>query len=225
MISFVKRFKVRFFFSNWNKVNPILLVSTGRTGTKFFFELFDVFFSNIYSVHEPTPDLLELSLSYRRHNISKKKALTQFKKSRICEYKKAKKLGRYFEANNNLTLLSPLLIDQIETLKVIHITRHPYTFIRSAYHKKNLFKGQEYLFYHDNDKRKRLTPFDNDDLGFQGRWKDMPRILKIAWYWNTYNKELLDIKEDNSNYKCFKYENVFDSRYREKTINEMIRFL
>ncbi|MBU2885814.1 hypothetical protein KO507_08580 [Gilvimarinus agarilyticus] len=219
------RNKIFALLSDWDSINPIILTSTGRTGTKFFADFFHKFFDDVLSIHEPEPDLLNLSVSYKTKKISADKAYSMFKNSRLNQYQQAKKYKHYFEANNNLTLLTPVLAAKIPTLRVIHVSRHPYTFIRSAYHKKNTHRGEEYLFYHENDKRRRITPFDTKEITQYSEWLKLPRILKIAWYWNTYNKNLLELNHSIKNYCLIKYENVFDDRFRHQELSRMVTFL
>ena len=52
--------------NDWDDMESVFFVSTGRTGTKFFARFFSTAYDNVLAYHEPTPDLFDLGLQYQK---------------------------------------------------------------------------------------------------------------------------------------------------------------
>lgn len=212
-----------------SKLNAVFVVSTGRTGTKFF----ETFFNNIdqhtFAVHEPQPDFFDLSIEKHR-NKKTKKSITEYIFQKRDAYLRsfcAQRIKRYVECNPFLSLLLPETKAVFSQAKFIVVTRRPETYVKSALNKSPLDDGAFY-FYGEKDKRKRLKASDIENDPHQNTWNTFSRMQKIAWYWNTCNRILIDFKNKNEAI-CLHihFEDLFtkDATKKLKTVQQMLSFL
>ena len=196
-------------FYDWSDVNVTLIVSTGRTGTNFLANYFNENQKGVYSVHEPNPDLFDLSVEKFRGNKSILSFQKQLKINRYNQYQKTKEKENkiYLESNGNLSLLLPEVIELFEKPKIIFVTRDINTYIISAYNKSPDSSNQMFL-YGKNDHRKRITPFDVNDKINSNKWEHWNRAEKIAWYWAYCNKYILNSLKSYPYYQV-KFEDLF----------------
>lgn len=196
-------------FYTWSDVDVKIIVSTGRTGTKFLANYFSENHSGIYSVHEPYPDLFELSMAKFRGNRSIYSFQKQFQICRYKQYKKAKITNKkiYLESNSNLAFLLPEAIELFKNPKIVFVTRDIKSYIISAYNKSPDNSNQNF-FYGENDHRKRITPHDVNDLESSRKWEGWDRLEKLAWYWSYCNDYILS---NLKSYPCYqvKFEDLF----------------
>ncbi|CAA6830196.1 MAG: Unknown protein [uncultured Aureispira sp.] len=212
-----------------SKLDAVFVVSTGRTGTKFF----ETFFNNVdqhtFAVHEPQPDFFDLSMEkYRGKKSTKSVAESIFQKRdpylrNFC----AQRIKRYVECNPFLSLLLPETKATFKKAKFIVLTRQPETYIKSALNKSPLDDGAFY-FYGEKDKRIRLKAADIEGDPYQKDWETFSRMQKIAWYWSKCNEILLDFLEENQSI-CLHihFEDLFTKENARKleTIHQMLSFL
>jgi hypothetical protein len=214
----------------WKKIRPVFILSTGRTGTKFFAGFFSSGFNHVYAVHEPSPDMLELGLSVVRGEISFRRARKELRLSRqnICKQVNKKNYSYYIESNNNISFIVPLLKDYFKNCKIIHVVRDGRNFVRSSY-SKVIFPPRDgkpaMLFMTPGDHRRRLQAVDFPDDPYHYRWKEMTRFERICWYWVKVNSIIeYSIKGDKNSIRV-KYEDIFSEDSGIETISNIIEFL
>lgn len=222
----------RLYYSKWlnpNIVDSIFVVSTGRTGTKFFETFFNAIDAETFAVHEPQPDFFDLGIRKIRNAWSTRQIEEYIHGQRgvylrsFTEQRKKK----YVECNPFLSLLLKEVKSVFKKARFIIITREPKSYVKSALNKSPLDDGAFY-FYGKNDKRLRMRSLDFDGDSYQDQWEQFTRLEKISWYWNKCNLVLLDYYQNNKNH-CLhiKFEDIFskDKEQRFRTIGRMLAFL
>lgn len=212
-----------------SKLDAVFVVSTGRTGTKFF----ETFFNNIdqhtFAVHEPQPDLFDLGIEKYREKKSFSDIATFIFQKRDAYLRSfcAQRIKRYVECNPFLSLLLPETKSVFKKAKFIVITRRPETYVKSALNKSPLDDGAFY-FYGKKDKRLRLKASDLQNDPYIKDWESFSRMQKIAWYWSACNKILMDFLEKNQA-SCLHihFEDLFTKEESKKmqTVKQMLSFL
>jgi Sulfotransferase family len=201
---------------NWSNIEPSFIVSTGRTGTKFFTKFFDLF-PNIYSVHEPYPDFLQFSLDYARGLVSYDTAVQVIEKNRrvICRSIKRLNSQLYIESNNRLFSLIKPLKTVFPNAKIVYIIRDGRDYASS---------GMSRLWYTENDLTPRLRAdmFPSDPYASQ--WEKLSRFEKIVWRWQKKDGFIYQDFQSLDNAIHVKFEDIFNNPERTGLF-EITRFL
>lgn len=175
----------------------VFILSTGRTGTKFFAERLAAF-EQIKASHEPSPSrvLRFWTNAYIRGEVTKIQMRDVFIKFRARLISRCN-LQIYVESNNFMTGFSCILSDVLEDPKIIHIVRDPRTYITSAINKgaDSGFKG----FVN------RYVPYAHLKAD---RSENYWQIKRSARYWQEVNTEL-DKLNNHNNYLCVRFEDLF----------------
>ena len=202
-----------------NKQVPItFILSTGRTGTQFFAKYLTDSCKNIICLHEPHPTRRYKWFSnfYLTGKISSRFIATQFLKDRKRILQQLE--GQEYVESNNMIFgcISPLRT-AFETVKVIHIIRHPVTYIISHLNKGfwNGIKGftarniPGWVEFVDKDIRKSNDP-----------------VLILAARWIYVNRIIQNYQHDFS-YLCVRFEDLFVNPDEKsfQSLNEIRRFL
>lgn len=166
----------------------ILLLSTGRTGTKALAHYFDKAFDTVYAVHEP-PRSRHLRIASNRYLCGR---LTR---QRLVEVYTSARRGRlaqvrepiYMESNPFLHGFVDVFDEIFRAPRFVHIVRDPRTYVRS-YLNFGAFKGAKGL-------AARYYPYwmlkpEKMNPGSPRRWRDMSGVEQLAWRWSTINAVL-----------------------------------
>jgi len=168
-----------------NQFPCIFVLSTGRVGTETLDALLGLS-EHIFSYHEPAPTLYKLSkLSYQYANEPLAQEILQqaFLTSRIDLLKHSLKCQRgYVETSPQVTFLAPIILEAIPNARFIHLTRNPYSVVRSGM-RRNWFNG------HPNDET-RIIPNPSSHHAIQ--WKGYTPFQKNAWLWSETNRWILE---------------------------------
>jgi len=182
--------------STLKKVDAVLVVSTGRTGTKFFEKFFRDLSLNAVVLHEPKPDFFGFGLDKIRDAFYGRKLTKQLIIIRgililsLQEQGLLKKGTKYVESNPFLFPILDEYIPVFKSVKIIYITRDPKTYLVSAFN-KDPSNDDRNDFYGSSDVRSRLTAADFKEMTTEA-WEAFSRQEKIAWYWNKCNSILYD---------------------------------
>lgn len=214
----------------WDDVNVILIVSTGRTGTKFFADLFAQAFRGVEAKHEPFPDMFDLAMSYLRTNMSLQEAVENFKqhRERICAKVHKKNCRIYVESNNHLSWLLPVVLKCFKNCRIIHVVRDGREYVRSQYSKKTWSSkkdGSMAFFMGDDDCRKRPCAQDFPDDAYNSQWDQMTRFEKTCWYWTKTNRVIYETIKDDDRAITIKFEDIFNSSRGSDAMFELIETL
>jgi hypothetical protein len=207
----------------WRNIDVILIIGTGRTGTKFLAKLFANLYGNgVLSLHEPSPDLMNIAVRYFRKRQSSARVVYNIFRAREQFATQCRRNGttKYIESNNNISYLLPFLKWVFPRLKLIYLTRSPWEFLISEMNKKH---GGGYLIFDENDPRVRVTPLINKDK-HAGDWNSWSRPKKIAWHWANCNEFILS-RIHSFDSLTIKYEDLFDPSQCVRTFNQILSFI
>ncbi len=181
----------------YNLYQPVFLLSTGRSGSKFLAELLN-HSPNLAAFHEPQPTLQYFS-HYAYIHQQEKDTLTKMidvaRMELILDVFIKDKI--YVESNQCLTFFAPMLAQLFKKAKFVHIVRHPGDFIRSA-----VCKG-----WHKNDS---IWESGRVKLADQQQWQTMDHIQRLAWLWATTHQYIEHFKHsiDPKRHAFFKMEDL-----------------
>ena len=202
------------------------IVSTGRTGTKFFESFFSELVPSVYCAHEPAPDLFDLGVGLFRGKILTRQAVRALRRSRLSMLLKATQSGQaiYIESNPNASLLLPQIKVAFPNYRILWITRDIKTYLPSAYNKSPEGSGDMYL-YGQRDHRQRLTALDIPDDPWRSEWKTFSRPERIAWWWQKCNRLILDYCQDDDRCLKIRFEDLFTGASGADTVRKILSFL
>jgi hypothetical protein len=203
---------------------PILIISTGRTGTIFFSRLFaDLYPTLAASYHErgnsrPMQILTNLHFSHLLPKSGLKAAWKLFKGGEVeaCEKQ------FHIDANCFLYGLAPLAPELYPNLKVLHIVRDPRAYVTSHLNFSRQ-KGTSYIanyfvpFWQPN-------PFLVGELPLS-RAFDFTRFEKYCWIWNFKNRVMEGLENSATPYLRVRFEDLFNTGNPEEVFSKITDFL
>lgn len=201
--------------------DPIFLLSTGRTGTKFFSEFFDAYARNVASYHTTrnTRFINIVSNLYARRLIPALMAGSIWK---ALKYKSIKSHpSRYVENNPFYYSLSGIISSYFPDAKFIYIVRSPKTYVLSHIKKER-----------QNIRSKIancLIPFWQP-LSYiehlKGLFDDFyQRVDFYSRIWNYKNAILLKEAEKKKNILILRFEDIFDKENGPTVLNHLVGWL
>ena len=156
----------------------VLLLSTGRTGTKALASYFDTAFENVCALHEP-PRSRHLRVASNRHlrgRLSEQQLVETYAAARRARFASIRE-PIYVESNPFLHGFVGVFDRVFDAPRVVHIVRDPRTYVRS-YINHGAFRGIKGLaarYYPDwMIKPERLDP------KARRRWRSVPRPGRSA---------------------------------------------
>lgn len=186
----------------------VLLLSTGRTGTKALAHYFDGAFDNVYAVHEPPPSrtLRVASNRFLAGRVTEARLVEKYAAAREARLARVNE-PVYLESNPFLHGFVGVLDRLFRAPRVVHLVRDPRTYVRS-YLNYGAFRGVKGL-------AARYYPYwmlkpEQVDPTAPRRWPDMSHVERLAWRWTTINTAL-DRGESlyGDRYLRVRYEDVF----------------
>ena len=182
------------------KIPVTFILSTGRTGTQFFARYLTQTCNDVLCLHEPHPTrrFKWYSNYYLTNRLSSQFVSGEFLKTRrkILRNFSGKE---YVESNNMIFGCINPIASEMETVKIVHIIRHPLTYIKSHLNKGfwNGIKGftarniPGWVEFVDKDIRKSNDP-----------------VLILAARWIYVNRVIENYQHDLP-YLCFRFEDLF----------------
>jgi hypothetical protein len=218
LVNTITRFETKL-----DKLNVGFILSTGRTGTNFFESFLNQNFNSLVCKHEPNPDLFRFGIEYHRNGMSEKELvqnLRYYRKPLINELTK-EKVDTYIESNPFLSFVAPVLIDAFHSPKVLHIVRHPDSYILSAVNKDPDNSGRFFMTNEDHRNRLNSDDFAADEY-FQ-KWESMNQFERVCWNWRFVNNYVDDKLNGQDNYLRIKFEDIFIDK-RVESIEKIMKF-
>jgi hypothetical protein len=198
-------------YENWDEIAVSLIVSPGRTGTKYLSDLVNRLSVNIMSVHEPNTALHDEGLSHVQASKSDKRIVKSILEKRVGVRSQLKKqnLFKYLESNPQWIYLLPLAQHVFPDVKIILIQRNLVDGVRSTYSKFNVGNNNAFVF-EEHETRRRVTPMDIQGHPLADCWKDMNRFTRICWMWSYHSDLLYSASQSLQNVHLVRYEELFD---------------
>ncbi len=195
--------------------SPIFILSTGRTGTQFFEDYINKTSNNAVCKHEPRPSwrFKFLSNIYLNNMISGKTVADIYRYSRKSLFKDIN-CEIYIESSNFIFGCINALNEYYNNIKIIHIIRHPVTYIESHLN-HGFWKGHKKLFA-------KYVPFWLEKFNIHN-YSNPVHILSERW--NYVNKQISSYKETN-NYILVRFEDLFSDNRKlaSETLNGVRKF-
>ena len=190
-----------------------LITSTGRTGTMFFRDYLSQTCENTICLHEPTPSrvfrlLSNLTLAGKIPT-SVSGNLFRSMRSRL-----SRGYDNYIESSNFLFGCIPSLNECFDSVRIIHLTRHPVTYAQS-HMAHGFWRGS----------KKWMTKF----LPYWFEGQDTPKqdpyiLLFLRW---AYMNKIIATSEQTNPYLRVKFEDLFSSNREDASehLNKIRDFL
>jgi len=185
---------------------------------------------NVFCVHEPHPDLFDISIKKFRAGDSAKEIRQLILKARLSILK------AYLSGSKNVYIESnpfaSFLVDELKAIfpnaKFVIIYRDIDSYLLSALNKSPQ-SNRINDFYGDSDNRVRIRPSDFDADSSIESWNQYSRAQKITWYWNKCNQHLLSFSQIKNSHPVLslKFEAFFseDTTERATALKEMLNFM
>jgi hypothetical protein len=203
-------------------VKPILIVSTGRTGTIFFANLLRELCPQAESYHErgfsrPLNILTNCQLAGL---IPKSMLTSAWKLLKDSDLRKAKK-EFYFETNNFLYGIVVIAPELYPGLRVVHIIRDPRTYVRShlnwsSYRLKSYIANHLTPFWQPN-------PFLMKQMTFKA-WTKLTQFERFCWIWDFKNRLIGSLEKSTTPYLRVYFEDFFGGPDPELHMNRILLF-
>jgi hypothetical protein len=186
----------------------VLVLSTGRTGTKALAHRLNASYSEVCALHEPPPSRFGLRRASNRFlcgKIDRAKLVSLLYRCR-SPLPTAPNQRIYFESNPHLVGFLDAFADVFPHFQVLHVVRDPRTYIRSALN-WGVFGGLKARFA-------RYLPYwlPKPELIQPGvaPWRSMSDVEKLAWHWQLINRHLERGKTlFPDHYRMVKFEDLF----------------
>ena len=178
--------------------SPVFILSTGRTGTQFFRDYINRTTEQALCTHEPHPSrrFKFQSNLFLNHRISPQRIQKSYTRSRKQLFRE---LGerQYIESSNFIFGCIPALNGIYSEIRVIHIVRHPVTYVRSHLG-KGFWRGHKRFFA-------RYVPYWLEKMEV-----DNPAdpIELLAGRWNYVNLQIESYQQSNP-YLRVRFEDLF----------------
>ena len=190
-------------------IDPVFILSTGRTGTQFFENYINHTANNAICKHEPKPSrrFKFLSNLYLNNKVSDNTIINIYNFSRKKLFKEIDD-KIYIESSNFLFGCIPALNKYFPNIKIIHIVRHPVTYIESHLN-HGFWKGHKKFFA-------KYIPYWLEDINAE-YINDPIFILGARW---KYVNELIESYKKTNKYLMIRFEDFF-SRNPEISSEEL----
>ncbi|MCZ6674042.1 MAG: hypothetical protein O7C75_14015 [Verrucomicrobia bacterium] len=192
------------------------VLSTGRTGTVFIAKKLSQLFPDILTVHEPGMSRYQYLLG----NFSRQWPIVTpflhrwfwFSRPEIHNNREGYPQG-YIEINPFLSSFSDVLSELEVPLRIVHVVRHPYTWISSM----SDFKASGYRKTFIN-----YLPYNQPvPPGETAR----NHLERLAWRWRLYNENIVRLKQEATSFSQVKFEELFgdDTANAAKAFQEILK--
>ncbi len=197
-----------------------LIVSTGRTGTKFINGLLAES-DSVLSVHELNRRDQEFSFACHKNKISENQFIDYYRSSRRnLIIKNLNKL--LIESNGNLILSTHELINNIKNLRVALIIRDPRDVIKSACNRSFTDKNGVIRKTYEMEKNWQFKAYEVDNFISKEQWMEMSMPVRFMWTWTYRNQYVLKLAEKSDDIEVFRFEDIFSDSNK---MNELVKFI
>lgn len=186
------------------------VLSAGRTGTIFLYELLRSQSEHLHCFHEPFPARYELVFGNAANDLGigstiVRRVVLGVRRQRLFNIDDE---DRYIEINPLLCPVIAYLPELLSDLRVIHIVRHPRDWAQSIL----TFKASGYRrFLIEYIPFARTYPQPRPK-----NWRTCSKAVRALWQWRTCNEQILAIKPYCKSYLSLRYEDLFRSSESQK---------
>lgn len=194
------------------------ILSTGRTGTKFFEDYFNATSQEAFCLHEPKPSrrFKFLSNKYLQGKVTDSEVADSFEKGRV-EMLSGVRGSHYIESNNFIFGCIKPLNQKFEDIRILHIVRNPvkYTFSHLGH---GFWNGHKKFFA-------KHVPYWLEDLKLDKEQRKDPHVILVA-RWIYVNRQIGEYSKSNQ-YMLVRFEDLFgkDKTFGSEVLNGTRDFL
>ena len=203
--------------------NPVLVVSTGRTGTRFIAGLLNQLCPSV-EAHHTTPWSTLINVL---GNLHLAKLLSESMLLRIWRQLKGREFAMserslFVDSNNHLYVFAAYARRIYPHTKVIHVIRDPRTYVRSHL---NWARERPKSFVANY-----LLPFWQPNGYLLGefsvaQWLALDSFERFCWIWDFKNRYLAGLSHTDLPYLLIRFEDLTDGPLREKTLDKLGEFM
>ena len=200
----------------------VLIISTGRTGTKFIANLLNRHLSDACVYHaSPYTPMINILCNAHLAGYLPRNAVEYtwgiFKKKELSTCHK----GIYIDSNNHLYALPLISPNLYPGLKVIHIIRDPRSYVPSHINWMK-HRPKSYFAHH-------FVPFWQPNGFLMGEftaknWLKASTFERFCWIWDYKNAVIKKIQDTDIDYLSIRFEDIFLSNDGTKNINKLLAF-
>jgi hypothetical protein len=228
----------------------VFIVSAGRTGTKFFGDMFARMVNDSFSAHEPDVLMDFKFKSFRQikqfglYRLVWGKILGKTGIRNLSQNYLAKKLDRpqlvaalikhreryYNDIDQELIFEAYSgwfgAIEGIQSLyknyKVVGMSRDPRNWVKSNMDWGTMYGKRDWI---GRLKLGRLNPEMIKDAAYAKEWARFNRFQKLCWAWKTIYETMLDAMADDPNAIIIKFEDIFRSEEKYTHLSNLLNFV
>ncbi len=204
-------------------VNPIFVVSTGRTGTRFIASLLDQFCPGV-EAHHTTPWSTLINVLGNMHLA---RLLSETALLRVWRHLKGRDFAvsehrAFVDSNNHLYVFAAYAHQLYAHAKVVHVIRDPRTYVRSHL---NWARERPKSFMANY-----LLPFWQPNgylLGefALGQWLRLDSFERFCWIWDFKNRYLARLCNADLPYLLIRFEDLVEEPTRQQTLETLGEFI
>lgn len=202
---------------------PVLIISTGRTGTIFFSQLIGELYPVVSAYHERgfSRPFQILTNAYFAHYFPQwglKLAWLLLKEQEIRDCQN----DFHLDANCFLYGMVPILVNLHPDIKIVHIVRDPRTYVTSHLNFSR-FRPTSFIANY-------LIPFWQPSPFLIGEisWRNyfsLTRMERYAWIWSFKNQIMESLEDIGVSYLRVQFENVFYSEQPDDVFGRITDFI
>ena len=201
---------------------PVLIVSTGRTGTRFLAEVLATCPTHVEAHHiTPRSTLFNVLSNMHLSGVLPEGVLRGLWLRLKSEFAHTSR-RLFVDANNHLFALAPMLKEFYPDLRVVHVVRDPRTYVRS------------HLNWAAQRLRSRVAnhviPFWQPNGWLLGEvsaleWLRMSKFEQFCWIWSFKNRLMATMAETGIPYLCLRFEDLVESSEAEQSMSRLCAFI
>jgi len=204
---------------------PVIVVSTGRTGTRSLAQFFDASYGEVDARH-CTPRSTLINLLANAHLAHCLPAGTTRFAWNLCKKQHWHPAGNkrvYLDSNNHLYAICRELRQWYPGLRVVHVVRDPRTYVPShlrwAHQRPKSYLANFILpFWQPN-------PFLVGSTSF-AEWRQMDQFSRFCWIWSFKNRWIEDsMRDDREDYLCLRFEDLLHYPENLPTLRRLSEFV
>ncbi len=199
----------------------IYILSTGRTGTNFLYNIFHKYYPELHITHQEKYSRIINIIS---NSAIKEELKYNLLKSIYQNLKKQNTPKSTIDPLQSMCIAKILKYKQIypTKYKIVHLVRDPRTFVTSFMNWKNSSLKKMFLHY--------TIPFWMPGPRFNKKLSLVEKITlnkfkQFCWVWYIKNSFFYDVFHKQINYKIVKIEDLTKGDKKEESFNELFEFL
>ena len=208
---------------NLSPVNPILVVSTGRTGTRFIASLLNQFCPGVEAHHTtPWSTLINVLGNMHLARLLSEQALLRVWRNLKGRDFAVSEQSLFVDSNNHLYVFAAYAHQLYAHAKIVHVIRDPRTYVRShlnwARERPKSFVANYLLpFWQPNG-------YLLGEFTF-GQWLRLDRFERFCWIWDFKNRYLARLRDADLPYLLIRFEDLTENSHRQQTMDTLGEFI